>query len=222
VHALGHAYTAWTVVTPATCTEAGEETRGCSRCDLTENRTVPALGHTWGEWITVREATVNEDGLERRVCLVCNETEERVIPFVGEKNRTVQFVVTGSMHYVVHLQGVDYEIYSKHTPAIYWYDGADLTFNVVLHSDCGYSDYTVSLNDKALSQNPDGTYTIPGGTDYVKININPVSTATSDGGSHTSSGGVCKYCGKVHPNNLWGMIVAFFHAIFYFFKHLFG
>ena len=67
----------------------------------------------------------------------------------------IQFVVTGSMHYVVHMQDVNYEIYSKKTPAIYWYEGEDLSFDIVLHPDCGYENYIVTLNDVELKQNPD-------------------------------------------------------------------
>jgi hypothetical protein len=218
-----HVWGAWTATVTPTCTVDGVEIRYCE-CDAShfENRIVYASGHTWGEWVTVSEATVNENGLERRACLVCGETEEREIRFVGEKNRTVQFVVSGSMHYVVHMPDVNYEIYSKQTPAIYWYDGADLTFDIVLHPDCGYENYIVTLNDKELKQNADGSYTIPGGTEYVKINVNPVTTAADNGGSGSHTASACRYCGKVHPGNFWGMLVAFFHAIFYFFKHLFG
>ena len=133
----------------------------------------------------------------------------------------VQFVVSGSMHYVVHMPNVNYEIYSKDTPAFYWYEGEDLSFDVILHSDCKYKQYVITLNGVELKQNADGSYTIPGGTDYVKININPVTTAAESGGP-VSEGSVCKFCGKVHPNNFWGILVAFFHTIFYFFKHLFG
>ena len=33
---------------------------------------------------------------------------------------------------------------------------------------------------------------------------------------------LCKYCGEDHGTSFWGKIVAFFHAILYFFAHLFG
>ena len=200
-----------------TCTVCGNE---ISR----ETVEIPALGHDWSDWQTVTAPAVGVPGTARRICFRCNEVETKEIPALdAPKDRVVQFVVSGSMHYVVHMPDVNYEIYSKQTPAIYWYEGEDLSFDIVLHPDCKYENYVVTLNDVELGQNPDGTYTIPGGTDYVKINVNPVTTTDNGGsGSHTSTGGVCKYCGKVHPGNLWGMIVAFFHAIFYFFKHLFG
>ena len=61
-HSLG----AWTVTTPATCTEAGVETRSCA-CGETETREIPALGHNY------------EDG----TCTNCGEKEPVVTnPFV--------------------------------------------------------------------------------------------------------------------------------------------
>ena len=39
-----HAFGAWTVTTPATCTTDGVETRSCA-CGATETRTIPATGH---------------------------------------------------------------------------------------------------------------------------------------------------------------------------------
>ena len=55
VAALGHLWSDWTVKTPATCTEAGEETRTCYRCGETETRTIEALGHTPAEAVKENE-----------------------------------------------------------------------------------------------------------------------------------------------------------------------
>ena len=52
-----HVYGEWTVTTPATCTEAGVETRTCE-CGKSETREIEALGHDW-----------NEDG----ICNNCGE-----------------------------------------------------------------------------------------------------------------------------------------------------
>ncbi len=50
--ALGHEWGEWTQTAAPGCTEAGEETRTCSRCGETETRPVAALGHSWKapEW----------------------------------------------------------------------------------------------------------------------------------------------------------------------------
>ena len=69
--ALGHDWGEWEVTTPATCEEAGVETRACSRCDETETRAIPATGHAWGtpsyEWsadnsrVTATRVCTNDD-----------------------------------------------------------------------------------------------------------------------------------------------------------------
>ena len=45
IPALGHDYGEYTVTKEATCTEAGEQTRTCSRCNAVDTVVVPALGH---------------------------------------------------------------------------------------------------------------------------------------------------------------------------------
>ena len=54
-----HAFGAWTVATPATCTASGAETRKCA-CGETETRLLPATGHT----------DANKDGK----CDLCGQT----------------------------------------------------------------------------------------------------------------------------------------------------
>ncbi len=76
-----HAFGAWTVTTPATCTADGVETRSCA-CGETETRTIPATGHTFGDWTVTTPATCTADGVETRSC-ACGETETRAIPATG-------------------------------------------------------------------------------------------------------------------------------------------
>lgn len=48
--ARGHAWSEWSVKTPATCAEAGEEVRECTFCNKEETRTVSATGsHIWND-----------------------------------------------------------------------------------------------------------------------------------------------------------------------------
>ena len=79
VPALGHDWSDWTATTEATCTEAGEESRSCKRCDETETRATSPLGHDWGAWTVTKEPTETEPGEESRVCARCGETETRVM-----------------------------------------------------------------------------------------------------------------------------------------------
>ena len=57
----GHMYSAWSLVTAATCTSDGAEQSVCSVCGKTETRVIPALGHA----LVLHEAkavTCTEDG----------------------------------------------------------------------------------------------------------------------------------------------------------------
>lgn len=182
-----------------------------------QTRSVPTLGHSWGAWVVVTEPTPASEGLRRRECARCDAFEEEILPYSGEANLHIQFVVSGDMHYAVHLSGEDYEIYGRCTPALLWYDNVALTFDVVTHAGWGDRDVIVSVNGEQLAPNGDGSYTIPGGTGYVQVNAYPVASPADGSGS-----GVCDYCGKVHPGNLWGRIIAFFHMLFAFFQRLFN
>ena len=76
-----HAFGAWTVTTPATCTTDGVETRSCA-CGETETRAIPATGHAFGDWTVTTPATCTTDGVETRSC-ACGETKTRAIPATG-------------------------------------------------------------------------------------------------------------------------------------------
>ena len=75
-----HEWSAWTVTTEPTCTEAGVETRTCE-CGATETREIAALGHTAGGAVIENEkaATCTEDGSYDSVvyCTVCGEEISR-------------------------------------------------------------------------------------------------------------------------------------------------
>lgn len=61
IPAKGHEMGNWEVTTEPTCTEKGEETRYCQRCDYYETREVEATGHSV-ETIARLEPTCTEDG----------------------------------------------------------------------------------------------------------------------------------------------------------------
>ena len=65
ISALGHDWGAWTVTTPATCTNEGVETRTCNRDPShVETRTIPTTGHNWVD-----------NGNGTHTCTNCGATE---------------------------------------------------------------------------------------------------------------------------------------------------
>ena len=65
ISALGHDWGAWTVTTPATCTNEGVETRICKRDPShVETRTIPTTGHNWVD-----------NGNGTHTCTNCGATE---------------------------------------------------------------------------------------------------------------------------------------------------
>lgn len=92
-----HSWSDWKVTTPATCTEAGVETRTCA-CGETETRAIDALGHTWGEWTETKAATCTEAGVETRTCSVCGETETREIAVIDHVYGGWTFCGTDAKH----------------------------------------------------------------------------------------------------------------------------
>ena len=70
---LAHNWSAWTVVTAATCTEKGEKVRTCARCNKEETAEIKALGHKEGKPEMLAKATCTEDELDGIKCTRCHE-----------------------------------------------------------------------------------------------------------------------------------------------------
>ena len=98
IPALGHSWGAYIETTPATCTEAGEETSTCSRCQATRTRSVDALGHSPVTDPAV-PATCTETGLtEGSHCSRCDVilTVQQEIPALGHSwGEYVQTIAPG-------------------------------------------------------------------------------------------------------------------------------
>ena len=91
-----HDWGAWTVTTPATCTEAGVETRTCSGCGATETREIAATGHDFGDWTVTTPATCSAEGVETRTCSKCGATETRAIEKIAHTYGEPEWTWTGS------------------------------------------------------------------------------------------------------------------------------
>lgn len=83
--ALGHEFKGTeTTVAAATCTENGEKTIQCTRCDEKTTVILPRLGHSYGEWDkTTNPATNDKDGTWTRTCTKCGDVETLTIPKGG-------------------------------------------------------------------------------------------------------------------------------------------
>ena len=76
---------AWSTVTPATCTTVGTQTRTCLDCGYIETQTIPVLGHSWGPWVITTPPTALDPGEETRTCTHdSNHTQTQAIPPLGD------------------------------------------------------------------------------------------------------------------------------------------
>jgi hypothetical protein len=62
------------VVTPATCTEEGEQTRTCSECNNTDNAPIPMINHDWGDGEKTKDPSCTVAGEKTFSCSVCGDT----------------------------------------------------------------------------------------------------------------------------------------------------
>ncbi len=83
IPALDHAWGTSKVTKAATCTEAGERTRECSRCHKTESTPTEKLEHEWVTDSVEKAATCTETGEEKQSCAVCGATRDAEIPELG-------------------------------------------------------------------------------------------------------------------------------------------
>ena len=90
--ALGHDVTEVVTVLEPTCTEKGNTTYKCVRCDVTEVRDeTEALGHDISVIVEIVEPTCTEEGYTTYQCVRCDETEDR--DFVAATGHTYEWVV---------------------------------------------------------------------------------------------------------------------------------
>lgn len=61
----------------ASCTENGQFTYKCGKCDSVKTETIKATGHNFGQWVVTKKATALENGVETRTCRNCGKTETR-------------------------------------------------------------------------------------------------------------------------------------------------
>lgn len=81
IDALGHDWdNTVTVDKQSTCTEAGNQSIHCKRCDAAKDVTeIEAIGHSWDEGTVTHEATCQEDGETLFVCNDCGTTKTETV-----------------------------------------------------------------------------------------------------------------------------------------------
>ncbi|MCI6972028.1 MAG: prepilin-type N-terminal cleavage/methylation domain-containing protein [Eubacterium sp.] len=107
IPALGHAWNAGEVTTPATCTAEGVKTFTCTRCETTKTEVVPTLAHT-PVAVAGKEATCTETGLtEGKKCSVCETVlvEQKEIAALGHnfKNWTQKMDYWGGTDFMFEI-----------------------------------------------------------------------------------------------------------------------
>lgn len=95
----GHDYSSdWITDVAATCTQAGWESRHCSRCNSKiDGRSIPIVPHPFGVWRMTEFPTCTLMGEEQRTCQTCNVYEVRGVSALGhdyEKDFTVDRLAT--------------------------------------------------------------------------------------------------------------------------------
>ena len=78
--ALGHAWDAGKVTTPATCKDTGVKTFTCTRCNTTKTETIAkAKEHAWNAGEITKQPTYVLKGEKTYICTVCGETKVEVL-----------------------------------------------------------------------------------------------------------------------------------------------
>ena len=77
--ALGHAWDAGKVTTPATCKDTGVKTFTCTTCKTTKTETIAKTEHTWNAGEVTTKPTYVAKGEKTYTCTVCGETKVEVL-----------------------------------------------------------------------------------------------------------------------------------------------
>ena len=212
----------------ATCTQTDPITKTytCKDCGETHTEILTPPGyHTVKEWTITKTPTENDPvGSRTGVCAYCGETVTEEIYFTPLGQKFVQFITTDGVvfTYIPYEQDEDgawgynpaHEARVKGT--VTYYSNVTMKFFVTVNSSFPYSDYDVYLNRVKMTQNADGSYSIPASADSVTVQvIGTTPTAVNPGDSGTEQGNN----GKL---SFWQRIVNFFKSISDFFRNLFS
>lgn len=84
------------IIKAATCTEAGEESGTCSRCNQTITKQIQAKGHNYGDYKVTKIATVGVSGEKSQTCTVCGNINTISYDLTSEELYNVSVVKNGT------------------------------------------------------------------------------------------------------------------------------
>lgn len=79
--AIGHDYEK--IITPATCTEYGQEKNICKKCKTETVTKLDPIGHTYGPVQEVKPQTCLQDGVYSKTCTVCGYSDIQILKTEG-------------------------------------------------------------------------------------------------------------------------------------------
>lgn len=90
-----HKWEVLRVITPASCTDAGEEEVKCEVCGYTTERTVKAYGHNYTSEVT-KQPTEDEKGEKTFTCQNCHDVYTEEIPATSASEKGYKITVYGA------------------------------------------------------------------------------------------------------------------------------
>ena len=203
-----------------TCGDVVVLTYTCRTCTDSYTETIN-VEHEY-EW-TMTAPAQGTPGTKVGTCTRCGHVITETVDFEPLGQRHVQFISQSGVSFAVANYKMDETTHVWNYDAgdaltvrgtITYYTNVDLHFFVYINSSFVYSDYDVYADGVKLTQNPDGTYTLPASDSTANISVlgttpkpvNPGDSGTEQSGDNN---------GKL---SFWQRIINFFKRIFSIFQ----
>ena len=209
-----HEYEVTYSVENPTCTQSEPviATYTCCVCGDTYTEEIPVPGvHTVTNWTETKMPTESDPvGYRTGICDVCGETVTEELYFKPVGQRFMKFIAQDGVTYTV----VNYDTHEENVVSgtISYYTNVPMKFFVTVNSSFPYSDYDVYVDGVKISQNADGSYSIPPADSGANIKVvGTIPAAINPGDSGTDQGNNVKI-------SFWQRIINFFKRIFSIFQ----
>ncbi|MBQ9505812.1 MAG: InlB B-repeat-containing protein, partial [Clostridia bacterium] len=209
-----HDYDVTYSVENPTCTQSEPiiATYTCRICGDTYTEEIPVPGvHTVTNWTTTKIPTESDPvGYRTGTCDLCGETVTEELYFKPAGQRFIQFIGQDGVTYTV----VNYDTHEEErvSGTVTYYTNVTMKFYVTVNSSFPYSDYDVYVDGVKISQNADGSYSIPPADSGANIKVvGTIPAAINPGDSGTDQGSNVKL-------SFWQRIINFFKRLFSIFQ----